>query len=77
MLLRHYLYQWEAGALNKDKWGAHRGADYFIIVVFIVLCVVSKECVNVHLSLQRYILKVYDSARLPNKLLQFLNEQNC
>ena len=43
MLLRHYLYQWGAGALNKDKWGAHRGADYFIIVVFIVLCVVSKR----------------------------------
>ena len=43
MLPRHYLYQWGAGALNKDKWGAHRGADYFIIVVFIVLCVVSKR----------------------------------
>ena len=43
MLPRHYLYQWGTGALNKDKWGPHRGADYFITVLFIVLCVVSKR----------------------------------
>ena len=43
MLPRHYLYQWGAGAPDKDKWGAHRGADYFFIFVFCVLCVVSKR----------------------------------
>ena len=43
MLPKNYLYQWGAEALDKDKWGAHRGADYFFIVVFCVLCVVSKR----------------------------------
>ena len=43
MLPRHYLYQWGAGAHDKDKWGAHRSADYFFIVVFCVLCAVSKR----------------------------------
>ena len=34
MLPRQYLYQWEARTPDKDKWGAHRGADYFVIAVF-------------------------------------------
>ena len=43
MLLIPYLYQQGAGALDKNKWGAHRGADYFFIVVFCVLCGVSER----------------------------------
>ena len=49
MIPRQYLYQWGAGALDKDKWGAHRSVDYFFIVVFCVLCGVSErmcKCVS-------------------------------
>ena len=37
MLLIPYLYQQGAGALDKNKWGAHRGADYFFYCC--ILCV--------------------------------------
>ena len=79
MLPRQYLYQWGAGALDKDKWGegVHRSVDYFLLLYFVCYVEYPKECVNVYLFLQKYILKFYDSARLPTKLLQFLNELNC
>ena len=79
MLPRQYLYQWGAGALDKDKWGGgHTEALItFLLLYFVCYVEYPKECVNVYLFLQKYILKVYDSARLPTKLLQFLNELNC
>ena len=80
MLPRQYLYQWGAGALDKDKWGGGGHTEAlitFLLLYFVCYVEYPKECVNVYLFLQKYILKVYDSARLPTKLLQFLNELNC
>ena len=58
---------------NKDKWGAHTEALITMLLLYFVCNVeYPKECFNVFLFLQRYILKVYDSARLPITLLQFL-----
>ena len=58
MLPRQYLYQRGAGALDKNKRGAHRGADYFFVVVFCVLCGVSKD---------------FSRATLPAPVLERLN----
>ena len=58
---------WEQELLIKIN-GGHTEAAISLLLLYL-LCYVQypKECVNVHLSLRRYILKVYDSARLPNK----------
>ena len=78
MLLIPYLYQQGTGALDKNKWGGHTEALItFLLLYFVCNVEYPKECLNVYLFLQRYILKVCDSARLPTKLLQFLNELNC
>ena len=46
-LSRQYLYQWGARTPEKNKWGgggkAHRGTDYFVIVVFCFECGVSEK----------------------------------
>ena len=49
----------------------------FSLLYFVCYVEYPKECVNVYLLLQSYILKNEDNARLPTKLLQFLNELNC
>ena len=67
----------EQELLIKINGGVHRSVDYFLLLYFVCYVEYPKECVNVYLFLQKYILKVYDSARLPTKLLQFLNELNC
>lgn len=64
-----------ARTLNKDKWVAHTEALITMLLLYFVCNVeYPKECLNVFLFLQRYIFKVYDSARLPITLLQFLNK---
>ena len=67
----------EQELLIKINGGVHRSVDYFLLLYFVCYVEYPKECVNVYLFLQKYILKVYDSARLPTKLLQFLNVLNC
>ena len=70
-----FLLEGGARTPNKDKWGAHTEALITMLLLYFVCNVeYPKECFNVFLFLQRYILKVYDSARLPITLLQFLNK---
>ena len=72
MLPTQYLYQWEARTPDKDKWGGHIEVLITLLLLYFVCNVeYPKEFLNLHLFLQRYILKVYDSERLPTKLLQF------
>ena len=68
-----FLLGGEQDLLIKINGGAHTEA---LITMLYFVCNVEypKECLNVFLFRQRYILKVYDSARLPITLLQFLNK---
>ena len=47
-----------------------------LLLYFVCNIQYPKECTNVYLFLQRYVLKVYDIVKLPTKVLQFLNELN-
>ena len=67
----------EQELLIKINGGHTEAPITFLLLYFVCYVQYPKECVNVHLFLERYILKVYDSARLPTKLLQFLNVLNC
>ena len=67
----------EQELLIKINGGHTEALITFLLLYFVCYVEYPKECVNVYLFLQKYILKVYDSARLPTKLLQFLNELNC
>ena len=59
----------------KTNGGHTEALITFLLLYFVCNVEYPKECLNVYLFLQRYILKVCDNARLPTKLLQFLNEQ--
>ena len=62
----------EQELLIKINGGHTEALITFLLLYFVCYVEYPKECVNVYLFLQKYILKVYDSARLPTKLLQFL-----
>ena len=36
MLPKNYLYQWGAGALDKDKWGGHTEAPITFLLLYFV-----------------------------------------
>ena len=77
MLSYHIFISREQELLIKTNGGHTEALITFLLLYFVCNVENPKECLNVYLFLQRYILKVCDSARLPTKLLQFLNELNC
>ena len=77
MLSYHIFISREQELLIKTNGGHTEALITFLLLYFVCNVENPKECLNVYLFLQRYILKVCDNARLPTKLLQFLNELNC
>ena len=58
--------------------GGHTSALTTLLLIYFVCNIqYPKECMNVYTFLQRYILNVYDSVKLPTKVIQLLNELNC
>ena len=57
--------------------GKHTSALVTLLIYFVCNIQYRKERMKVYIFLQRYVLTVYDSVRLPTKVMQFLNELNC
>lgn len=62
--------------------GGHTSALITLLFLYFVCNIqYPKECMNLYIysvgGAQRYVLNVYDSVRLPTKVVQLLNELNC